>query len=102
MKNIEINGKTIALELLTIESDHETLGAWRNGIVILEDGTRIDCGGGWIENEESNKHSQPSPNELRRSMDRALSQQPVRLTHSGFDPRNHQPRKKTDYENQHH
>jgi len=53
MKNIEINGKTIALELLTIESDHETLGAWRNGIVILEDGTRIDCGGGWIENEES-------------------------------------------------
>ena len=49
---IEINGKSIALELLAIERDCEAGSAWRNGTVIL-DGTRIDCGGGWIENEAS-------------------------------------------------
>ena len=53
MKTIEINNKTIALELLAIERDSEPSVAWRNGVVILDDGTRIDCGGGWIENEES-------------------------------------------------
>ena len=53
MKTIEINSKTLGIELLAVERDHEAGSAWRNGIVILEDGSRIDCGGGWIENEES-------------------------------------------------
>ncbi len=51
MKTIEINSKTLRIELLAVERDEAA--AWRNGIVILEDGSRIDCGGGWIENEES-------------------------------------------------
>lgn len=53
MNTIKIKGQTLRLELLAVERDCESEGAWRNGIVILGDGTRIDCGGGWIENEES-------------------------------------------------
>jgi hypothetical protein len=51
--NIKINDISIDLELLAIERDPETNGAWRNGIAVLRDGTRIDCGGGWIEGVES-------------------------------------------------
>lgn len=53
MQTIEINTKPLGIELLAIARDIETNGAWRNGIVILQDGSRIDCGGGWIENEDS-------------------------------------------------
>jgi hypothetical protein len=51
MTTIAINGKTLGIKLGPIASDGG-LGAWRNGTIILEDGTRIDCGGGWVENEE--------------------------------------------------
>ena len=51
--NIKINDIPIDLELLAIERDFESNGAWRNGIAVLRDGTRIDCGGGWIESAES-------------------------------------------------
>ena len=30
---------------------------WRNGSVTLPDGTSVDCGGGWIENESSANHA---------------------------------------------
>lgn len=54
MKNeIEIAGITLTLELGPIEKDHDTGGQWRNGTVILPEGRRVSCGGGWIENEET-------------------------------------------------
>lgn len=51
MKTIEINGNNLGIELNAIERDEAA--AWRNGTIILEDGTRISGGGGWIMNEES-------------------------------------------------
>ena len=53
MKHVKIKGQTLTIKLLAVERDHEAGSAWRNGIFFLEDGTRIACGGGWIENKES-------------------------------------------------
>lgn len=54
MKNeIEIAGMTLTLELGPIEKDHDAGSQWCNGTVILPDGRRVSCGGGWIESEEA-------------------------------------------------
>jgi hypothetical protein len=53
MKTIQINKISLTLQLLPAERDSAANAGWRNGIVILPDGARIDCGGGWIETEES-------------------------------------------------
>lgn len=50
MKRITINGKNLEIKLEDMNEDR--YAAWRNGIVTLENGTRIECGGGWIANEE--------------------------------------------------
>ncbi len=51
MKNIIINQISLTVELLPVERD--TNAGCRNGIVILPNGRRVGCGGGWIETEES-------------------------------------------------
>jgi hypothetical protein len=53
MKTIQINKILIEVELLPSERDSDTNAGWRNGIVTLPDGDTIDCGGGWIETDES-------------------------------------------------
>jgi len=53
MVSIEIKGQILGIELLAGDRDHEAGSAWRNGIVILKDGSRIDCGGGYIESIRS-------------------------------------------------
>ena len=53
MKTITINNIEIQLDLLPIQRDSASNAGWRNGIATLPDGSRIDCGGGWIETDES-------------------------------------------------
>lgn len=51
--HIRIHNRTLALALSPVERDPEIGCAWRNGVVTLSDGHAVDCGGGWIESQES-------------------------------------------------
>jgi hypothetical protein len=53
MKTIIINKIALTVELAPAARDSDTNAGWRNGIVTLPDGMTVDCGGGWIETDES-------------------------------------------------
>ena len=52
-KKVEVNGKSLTLELNGVQRYYDPQSIWRNGAVKLPNGQKIDCGGGFIETEKS-------------------------------------------------